>query len=310
MTEAEASDGIPPWQAFMIPVLQVLSDGRTWARRDLIDAALDVAKITPEQRKVLLGAGDSKAVNRVGWAMSDLFKATAVEKPARATYVMTDVGRGLLKNKPGGISQSDLFEISAYADYERAKRTKASSSAKPPRAADAGELSPLEQIETGVDRIEAEVAESLLSRLRNSSPDFFEEAVVKVLLAMGYGGAEQRGRRIGGTGDGGVDGVIDQDALGLDRIYVQAKRYAAGSNVGVETINAFVGALHGFGAAKGVFITSSAFTASAESYAQSIPTRVILIDGVRLVSLMIKYRVGVQARQSYDVVEIDEDFFE
>lgn len=309
MTEPSVGDGIPPWQAFMIPVLQVLSDGRTWTRRDLIDHVLGVAEITPEQRKVLLGAGDSKATNRVGWAMSDLTKATAVDKPVRASYVITDVGRELLQRKPDGISQADLYTIPAYAEYEQAKRAKTPST-KPQRDANAGDLSPLEQIEAGVGRIEAEVAETLLIRLRSSSPDFFEDAVVKVLLAMGYGGAEQRGRRIGGTGDGGVDGVIDQDALGLDRIYVQAKRYAAGSNVGVETINAFVGALHGFGATKGVFITSSAFTASAESYAQNIPTRVILIDGNRLVSLMSKYHVGVQVRQTYDVVEIDEDFFE
>lgn len=131
-----------------------------------------------------------------------------------------------------------------------------------------------------------------------------------MLLAMGYGGAEQRGRRIGGTGDGGVDGVIDQDALGLDQIYVQAKRYADGHNVGREAIQAFIGALHGFGASRGVFITSSAFTREARQYAEAVPTRVVLIDGARLAELMIKYRVGVQVKQSYDIVEIDEDFFE
>jgi restriction system protein len=150
----------------------------------------------------------------------------------------------------------------------------------------------------------------LLTRLRSSDPGFFEEAVVKVLLAMGYGGTEQRGKRIGGTGDGGVDGVIDQDALGLDQIYVQAKRYADGNTIGRETIQAFIGALQGFGATRGVFITSSTFTANARDYANAISTRVILIDGQRLAQLMIKYRVGVQVKQSYEVVEIDEDFFE
>lgn len=127
---------------------------------------------------------------------------------------------------------------------------------------------------------------------------------------MGYGGAEQRGRRIGGTGDGGVDGVIDQDALGLERIYVQAKRYKEGNSVGRETIQAFIGALHGFGASRGVFITTSTFTQHARDYASGIQSRVILIDGKRLVSLMIKYRVGVQVKQTYDVVEVDEDFFD
>jgi len=127
---------------------------------------------------------------------------------------------------------------------------------------------------------------------------------------MGYGGAEQRGKRIGGSNDGGVDGVIDQDALGQDRIYVQAKRYADGNTVGREAIQAFVGALHGVGASRGVFITTRAFTSGARKYVKAVPSRVILIDGARLVGLMIKYRVGVQVKESYDVVELDEDFFE
>jgi restriction system protein len=147
---------------------------------------------------------------------------------------------------------------------------------------------PIEQIEAGINRITAEVGDTLLVRLRKSHPDFFEEAVVRLLLAMAYGGAEQRGRRIGGSGDGGVDGVIDQDALGLEQVYVQAKRYAEGNSIGRETIQAFIGALHGYGAGRGVFIITSTFTQNARDYAKSIQTRVILIDGKRLVSLTIK----------------------
>lgn len=127
---------------------------------------------------------------------------------------------------------------------------------------------------------------------------------------MGYGGTDKRGRRIGGTNDGGVDGVIDQDALGLDRIYIQAKRYKEGSNISRETIQAFVGALHGVGASKGVFITTSDFTANAREYAKAIPSQVILIDGGRLVDLMVEFKVGVQKVATYEVVDIDEDFFE
>lgn len=127
---------------------------------------------------------------------------------------------------------------------------------------------------------------------------------------MGYGGAGQRGRRIGGSGDGGVDGVIEQDALGFDRIYVQAKRYADGNTVGRETIQAFVSALHGVGASRCVFITTSTFTSGARQYAENVASRIILIDSARLVSLMTKYRVGVLVKQSYNVVELDEDFFD
>lgn len=169
---------------------------------------------------------------------------------------------------------------------------------------------PTDVIETGTNCITAEVGDALLERLREGHPDFFEATVVRLLLAMGYGGAEQRGRRIGGSGDGGVDGVIDQDALGLEQVYVQAKRYAEGNSIGRETIQAFIGALRGFGAGRGVFITTSTFTPNARDYAKSIQIRVILIDGKRLVTLMIKYPVGLQVKQSYDVVDIDEDFFE
>jgi restriction system protein len=169
---------------------------------------------------------------------------------------------------------------------------------------------PIEQIESGINRITAEVGDTLLVRLRDSHPDFFEEAVVRLLLAMGYGGAEQRGRRIGGSGDGGVDGVIDQDALGLEQVYVQAERYAKGNSIDREMIQAFIGVLHGFGAGRGGFITTSTCTQNARDYAKDIQTTVILIDGRRLVTLMIEYRVGVQVKQSYDVVDIDEDFFE
>lgn len=177
-------------------------------------------------------------------------------------------------------------------------------------AESAAEVDPAEQIEHGVARTRSDIVDDLLSRVRESDPAFFEEAVVKVLLAMGCGGTEERGRRIGGTGDGGVDGVIDQDALSLDQIYVQAKRYAEGNNVGREAIQAFIGALHGFGAQRGVFITSSKFTSGAQQHADNIPTRIVLIDGPRLATLMIKHRVGVQVKQAYEVVEIDEDFFE
>ena len=138
---------------------------------------------------------------------------------------------------------------------------------------------PIEVIEEAVARIEDNVGQELLARLRSSHPDFFEQAVVDLLLKMGYGGAAQRGRRIGGSNDEGVDGLINQDALGLDQVYIQAKRYKEGNNVGRESIQAFVGALHGFGASRGVFLTTSAFTTGAIDYAEKVPSRIILIDG-------------------------------
>ncbi|WP_413248490.1 restriction endonuclease [Sinomonas flava] len=307
MTET-AGDGIRPWQDFMVPVLQVLSDGSSRKRRELIGLVLDHAGVTGEQRAVVLESGQPKVENRIGWAMSDLTIAGALEKPARATYAITNVGRRLLADHPQGLARTDLEALPAYQAHrpEPRNHSAALTAVSTPDAM----LSPVEQIESGVLSIEAEVVTELLTRLRESDPMFFEDAVLTLLLKMGYGGTEQRGRRIGGTGDGGVDGVIDQDLLGLDRIYIQAKRYAEGNNVGREAIQAFVGALQGVGASKGVFITTSDFTATASQYANAVPSRVILIDGQRLGRLMLTHRVGVQVKETYHVVELDEDFFE
>ncbi|TLM84011.1 restriction endonuclease [Pseudarthrobacter sp. NamE2] len=309
-TPPSQSDGIPPWQDFMIPVLKVLSDGNLRKRHELINAVLDEVGMNDERRGILLNSGQPKIENRVGWAMSDLTTAGAIQRPVRATFQITDVGRELLTRFPEGLNRRDLETLEAYRNHQPNRR--AAETTTPDQALEVTEavLSPSEQIEDGINRIKTEVGAELIHRLRESDPGFFEQAVVDLLLKMGYGGAEQRGRRIGGSGDGGVDGVIDQDALGLDRIYVQAKRYADGNTVGRETIQAFVGALHGVGASRGVFITTSTFTSGARQYAENVPSRIILIDSARLVSLMIKYRVGVQVKQSYDVVELDEDFFE
>jgi restriction system protein len=163
-------------------------------------------------------------------------------------------------------------------------------------------------VQAGIARIHEEVADELLDRLRGKVPGFFEDAVVKLLLAMGYGGTGGRGAVTQISNDGGIDGVIDQDVLGLSRVYVQAKRYADGNPVGRPDVQAFVGALAGK-ADSGVFITTSSFSSGAREYAANVPTRVILIDGTRLTELMIRYGVGVQTRETYAVVEVDEDFF-
>ncbi|MHA7242775.1 restriction endonuclease [Paeniglutamicibacter antarcticus] len=298
---------VPIWPHFVRYVLEVLHDGETLHRRDIVGRSIDAAGLSSAARAETLNSGGLRSKQRMGWAISNLLKAGWIERPIRANYRITDSGRQWLAENSEGIRNfTEANRI--FAEYW--PQPEKSREAVIPVSTQAEVIDPIEQIESGINRITADVGDALLLRLRESHPDFFEEAVVKILLAMGYGGAEQRGRRIGGSGDGGVDGVIDQDALGLDRIYVQAKRYAEGSNIGREMIQAFVGALHGVAATKGVFITTSTFTQNARDYAANIPTRTILIDGKRLVSLMIKYRVGVQVEQSYDVVDIDEDFFE
>ena len=312
MTEAHVeglSTEVPIWPALIVPVLRVLSDGQVWARKELLHKAADEAGLTEPAREETLISGGLRYEQRIGWVLSNSSRAGWITRPSKGHYSITDAGRDWLRANPGGIGYSQArVTFGKFWPQNDSLPTEQEASA-PGQVPDTG-IEPVEQIEDGINRIHDQVGEALLQRLRESHPDFFEQAVVDLLLKMGYGGAEQRGRRIGGSGDGGVDGVIDQDALGLERIYVQAKRYAAGNSVGRETIQAFVGALHGVGASRGVFITTSSFTSGAKQYAEAVPSRIILIDSARLVSFMIKYRVGVQVKQSYDVVELDEDFFE
>lgn len=185
-------------------ILEVLSDGSSRKRRELTTMVLDHAGVTEEQRAIVLASGQPKVENRIGWAISDLTIAAALEKPARATYAITDVGRKLLADFPAGLSRADLETLPAYKAHRPEPRPHVNGPVVPPEPEST--LSPVEQIESGVLCIEAEVVTDLLTRLGESDPTFFEEAVLKLLLKMGYGGTEQRGRRIGGRGDGGVDG--------------------------------------------------------------------------------------------------------
>ncbi|MGC9222235.1 MAG: restriction endonuclease, partial [Solirubrobacteraceae bacterium] len=171
------------------------------------------------------------------------------------------------------------------------------------------QLDPIEQVTVGIDRIHRQVADELLRRLHQQDPGFFERAVVQLLVKMGYGGADGNATVTAQTGDGGIDGIIDQDTLGLTRVYIQAKRYALDATIDRPVIQAFVGALDGR-AGSGVFITTASFTKGARDYAEGRSTRVILIDGQRLAKLMIQYGVGIQTRETVQIVEIDEDFFE
>lgn len=295
------------WPEYVIPTLQVLSDGQSRQRREVFDAVADRAGVSDDARAETLKSGGTRYEQRMGWVLSHLGKAKWVDRPERGHYVINDAGRAALAKYPQGFDYALAREVFAPFWPEKAKTAAPASTPVQP----SDEISdPIEVIEDAVSRIEASVGEDLLDRLRNSHPDFFEQAVVDLLLKMGYGGAAQRGRRIGGSNDEGIDGLIDQDALGLDQVYIQAKRYKEGNNVGREPIQAFVGALHGFGASRGVFLTTSAFTSGAIDYAKKVQSRIILIDGAKLVELMISYRVGVQEKQKFSAVEVDEDYFE
>ena len=345
---SQSTSLLPQWWGFVHPMLTLMTDGQTRSIREIERGVVEITNPSEEARAETLNSGGSRLADRVKWAVTYTHRAAFLERVARGQYRLGAAGREWLARNPEGITSSrearqtfDPFwekaddgrktagaagTARAAAPAGHAGTTRAAvpaghagaaapagldavSESAAPEDADSG-ASPSEQIEAAVAAMEQDVAAELLTRLRGSDPTFFEEAVVKVLLAMGYGGAERRGRRIGGTGGGGVDGVIDQDALGLEQIYVQAKRYALDTAVGRPDIQGFVGALHGNQANQGVFITSGRFSSGARQYAESVPTRVVLIDGDRLAALMIRYGVGVQVKRTVTIVEVDEDFFE
>lgn len=300
--------GTPTWEQFNVPILTVLSDGTTRSLRQLRRDVADAVGLTAEQRAETLPSGQLRVDNRIGWAASFLNRVDALDRPSRGLYVITDFGRELLERHPTGITENDLKAVAKEGDEWWLSRSAANGQEDQPLDTSATDLDPTEQVEQGVARIHEEVASELLSRLVDQDPAFFEGAVVELLLAMGYGGVGGRGVTTDLTNDGGIDGVIDQDVLGLSKVYVQAKRYAPTNAVQRPEVQGFVGALSGK-ADGGVFITTSRFSPGAVEWVRTVPARIILIDGRRLAELMIEYGVGVQVERTYRVVEIDEDFF-
>ncbi|MGJ0183456.1 restriction endonuclease [Corynebacterium glyciniphilum] len=304
------------WDLFMHPILAILEETDQVKLRDLQDKAADATSLTSDERSEVLNSGQPRFRNRTAWACSYLFKIGAVARPVRGSYAITSLGRELLNLHPGGFTEKEyktfasergieLFESRSNATAPASTETASTSSSE-----SIGPLDPVEQIDDGIQRLSSTIADELLSRLHSNAPSFFEEAVLKLLIAMGYGGAEGRATRTQLSSDGGIDGIIDQDALGLSRIYVQAKRYAPDNPVSRPAIQAFVGALQGAQAHQGVFLTTGRYTAGARDYAEAIQSRVILIDGSRLTNLMIQYGVGVQVERTISIVKVDEDFFE
>ena len=302
----------PTWDQYMIPSLHVLVDGQVRRTREIVARAADLLQLSETDRAVLIPSGQEQWKNRGNWALSYLARAGAVERPSRGRYVITEVGRGLLEAHPGGMTEKDLRSVPGYDSPRLAQKAAADAAPATPAPVveERTELDPDEQIENGIARIHADVADQLLTRIQAQDPEFFEKAVLDLLMAMGYGGAEGSATRTQLSRDGGIDGIIDQDALGLSRIYVQAKRYASDNTVGRPAIQEFVGALAGNAASQGVFLTTSRFSVDAQRYADQVQARIVLVDGAKLSRLMIRYGVGVQVRRTVQIVDVDEDFFE
>lgn len=298
---------IPDFQAIMLPLLQYASDGKEHSLRDAITYLADVFNLSDEEKKGLLPSGQQTVFdNRVGWARTHLKKAVLLEYPKRGFFQITERGRDLLTQNPTKINIKFLNQFPEHIEFLNSKKDNDKSE---PEIIETSETTPQESIEFGYQKIRKELELELLNRVKSCSPDFFERLVVDLLVKMGYGGSRRdAGRAIGKSGDGGIDGIIKEDKLGLDIVYVQAKRWD-NTVVGRPEIQKFVGALHGQRARKGVFITTSRFSQEAREYVSIIDSKIVLIDGEELAQLMIDNHVGVSTVSIYEIKKIDSDYF-
>jgi restriction system protein len=313
---------VPEYQTFMAPVLRALQDGQPRPIKEIREVVAGEMGITDHDRSEVIKSGVSVFDSRVGWAVTYMVQAGLVRRPSRAINQITERGQAVLRDHPERVDNHVLDQFEEFRDFrtrakvtpERQDSTQAPKPQLVPSAAastpTAPQGAPRETITAAVEENNAAVAADLLTRVREQDPAFLENLVLKVLTAMGYGGAAGSAERLGRSGDEGLDGVIKQDPLGLDRIYVQAKRYAADRTVGRPDIQGFVGALHGAQADRGVFITTSRFSPDAYSYAEKVAARVILIDGADLAALLVKHNIGAQESETFVLKRVDEDFFE
>lgn len=295
---------IPSFQAIMRPWLELVSDGHEHALQDVISSLADRFDLTAEERSEMLPSGfQGTFTNRVAWAATHLNKAEVLVRVGRGRYRITDRGRNLVA-VPGPVTTARLM---TFPEYQEFKSRGKGPDAPPPVGLD--DITPAEAIDTAIQSVRSAVAIELLDRIKASPPDFFERLVVDLLVAMGYGGSRiDAGRAVGKSGDGGVDGVINEDPLGLDVVYVQAKRWSG--SVGPSVVREFAGTLDTRKASKGVLITTSTFTADAKEVARSVGKRIVLVDGSMLAGLLIDNEVGVVTEATYRLVRVDLGFFE
>ena len=292
----------------MLPMLQYGSEG-VISFKDAVAKASDDFQLSDEERQKTIPSGSEPLIkNRVAWAITYLVKANLLHRPKRAYFTITENGKDVLASNPAAINRKYLEQFPEFVQF--LKQKKVSKSSQVAESDDSSAITPEERIGVAYDEITSEIESELIAKILDASPDFFERVIVNLLVAMGYGGSyEQAGEHLGKSGDGGVDGVINEDKLGLDLIYVQAKRYTPENSVGRPAIQAFAGSLLGLGASKGVFVTTSSFSKQAYDYAAGVPQRIILIDGEKLTSLMLENNVGVRVNRTIELKRIDEDFF-
>jgi restriction system protein len=292
----------------MLPLLRVAADGKEHSLAEARDLLAAEFKLSAADREALLPSGrQSRFGNRVAWAKVYLQQAGLLLSPRRGHFQISDRGREVLKTRPERI---DIKFLERYAEFVAFRSRKAEVEGEPQPGPTEAELeTPEEALETAYEKMRAGLVSEVLGRVKGGSDKFFERLVVELLLKMGYGGSRSdAGQAVGKSGDEGIDGIISEDRLGLEVVYLQAKKWDG--TVGRPEIQKFVGALHGKRAKKGVFITTGAFSAEAVAYIERIDPKVVLIDGRRLAELMIDFDVGVTTARTYHVKRVDSDYFD
>jgi len=299
---------IPDYETLMLPLLKLAGDGKEHLIREATEVFIKDFGLTEQEQKQLLPSGLARVIiNRIGWAATYLKKCRLLESTKRGYFKITQRGVDVLNQNPNKIDNRFLQQFPEYHEFKTTKKKKTRK--KLPKNIDRVEVqTPEELLGTAYEELNQSLAQELLSKIKDSSPTFFETIVIDLLVKMGYGGSRKdAGQAIGRSGDEGIDGIIKEDKLGLDAIYIQAKRWE--NNVSRPEVQKFAGALQGQRAKKGILITTSAFSKEAVQYASKIENKIVLIDGKRLSQLMIEHNVGVSTAASYEVKKIDTDYF-
>lgn len=299
---------IPDYQQIMRPLLKFAKDEKEHTLREAIDYLASVFKLTDEERKELLPSEtQTRFDNRVAWARSYMKQAELIANPSRGVFKITSRGIDVLASNPAELNVDYLMRFPEFIAF-RSRSRKGDNELFSNVEVGGESKTPKEYLEEGHQKLRTELISELLTVIKNCTPDFFESLVVELLIKMGYGGSRKdAGRAIGKSGDGGIDGIIKEDRLGLDIIYIQAKRWD--NTVGRPEIQKFVGALHGQRAKKGIFMTTPNFSKEAIDYVSGIESKVVLVDGDHLAQLMIDFDLGVSKVASYDIKKIDNDYF-
>jgi len=293
----------------MLPLMEIASDKNIHTFRDIINKLIQKYKLSDEEKNELLPSGKQPIFeNRTGWAKTHLKKAGLLTYPKRGCIQITERGLSFLQNKHDKIDMKTLKQFDEYNEFIKITNVNRDND---DAINEIETHTPEELMETAFQNIKRTLADEILEKIHNVSPSFFEKLVVDLLVKMGYGGSvKDAGKAIGKANDEGIDGTIKEDKLGLDVIYIQAKRWKEGNVVGRPELQKFVGALAGQGAKKGIFITASTFTKEALEYTPKNETKIILIDGIQLSELLIEYNIGVSNQQTYEIKKIDNDYFE